>query len=126
MKYLLWREWKREIGWLILRLFRWITRQSIRNCESVLLMLDKTEAELEKTKKELAKAQEMLKDIKHLATHAAKAGASVLSDEGVPRGNWAYAKAQNEVGNGILKALRLKQYKPSQFTAKRIFKKLFM
>lgn len=126
MKYLLWREWKREIGWLVIRFFRWITRKSIRNCDNLVEALGKTERELERAKKELGRAQDILKDIERLATHAAKDGAKVMSNEGVPRGSWAYAKAQNEVGNGILKALGLKQYKPSKFTAKRIFKKLFL
>lgn len=124
MKYPMLREWKREIGWLILRFFRWVTRRSIRNCQTVLEMLDKTERELELAKKELQKAQDKLKDIERLATEAARAGAKVMAGEGVPRGQWSFAKGQAELGNKVLKVLGLKQYKPRPKVGK-LFKKLF-
>ena len=108
MKHLLWREWKREIGWLILRFFRWITRKSIRNCQTVLEMLDRTERELELAKKELQKAQDKLQDIEHLAAAAAKESAKTLSGN-APRGEWSYSLGQNQLSNPVLKILGAKQ-----------------
>lgn len=120
MRYPLLREWQREIGWLLLRFFRWITRRSIKNCQTVLIALGQTEKELEKTKKELQKAQDQLRAIKYRANAAAKESAKTLSSGNVPRGQWSFSLGQNELANPILRILKAKQHKPHKSKVKMV------
>lgn len=108
----MYREWKREIQWICLRFFRWITRRSIKNCEPLLIALGEAEKELQRTKNALMAAQDKLKDIERLATAAAKDSAQTLSSTNVPRGQWSFSLGQNELANKILPILGLRPHKP--------------
>lgn len=121
------RDLRQHIFWLIIKAIKLATHRpgdGCKNCAMLSEILKWTEKELQARTKELEKAKHQLRRIERLAEQAAKSGAEVMSDDGVPRGNWAYAKAQNEFGNRALAILERKTYHPKKSVV-RLFKKLF-
>lgn len=121
------RDLRQELIWLTIKLIRQVTHKTsnkCENCQTLSEILDWTEKELKTRTKELEKAKCQLKRIEGLAQMAAESGAAVMSGEGVPRGEWSFAKGQNDLGNRILGILERNPYHPKKSIG-RLFKQLF-
>lgn len=112
-----WRDLRQELIWLAIILIRQITHKAANNCQNCQMLgeiLDWTEKELKRTRKELEDAKAKLRKIKALSEAAAKGSASEMGAGNVPQGKYGYLKGQNDLSNRVLSILGLKPHKPQK------------